>query len=217
QHGSATIFETREALDLLRILRAAADPARSALVREALLTSVIGLSANEVFALRDDEETWELWLTRFRALHDSARTGGVIALASRLLGGCGVRKQALSQAGGERRLTNILHCCELLHQAELEHGAGLEGSIAWLERRIAGEQEDETTLLRLETDDDAVTLATIHASKGLEYPVVFLPFAWDPPSTKKTRVLFHADDGSLVLDLGTDKRDKEHKHKAKAE
>jgi exodeoxyribonuclease V beta subunit len=217
QHGNATIFETREALDLLRILRAAADPARNALVREALVTSIMGLSANEVFFLLGDEEAWEVWLLRFRALHEAARNGGVIALVSRLLGECGARRHALAQTDGARRLTNILHCCELLHQAEQEQGIGLERSIVWLERRISGGMQDEAYLLRLETDANAVTLSTVHASKGLEYPVVFLPFAWDPPSMKNRRVLFHDDDGTLTLDLGSDMRDTDHKQRARLE
>ncbi|QEM68788.1 exodeoxyribonuclease V subunit beta [Geobacter sp. FeAm09] len=217
QHGNATIFETREALDLLRILRAAADPGRSALIREALLTSVVGLSANDVFALQHDETAWEVWLFRFRTLHEAAQTGGVIALVSRLLGECGVRRQALASADGPRRMTNILHCCELLHQAEQEQGRGLEGSIAWLERRITGEMQDDTFLLRLETDANAVTISTIHASKGLEYPVVFLPFAWDPPSAQNRRVLFHDASGKLTLDLGSDKRDTDHRQLAREE
>ena len=207
QHGSATIFESAEALDLLRILRAAHEPSRERLLREALLTATMGLSANEVaeyLGEAADDSAWEQWLRRFRDLNEAARAGGVITLAERLLGECGVRRRALSRAGGERTLTNILHCVELLHQAEQEHVSGLEGLIVWLERRIAGNVADEAALLRLETDANAVQLSTIHASKGLEYPVVFLPFAWDSPSGKTEQVIFHGADGTLTLDLGSD-------------
>ena len=207
QHGSATIFESVEALDLLRIMRAAHEPNRERLVREALLTGTIGVSANELAGYLEQtgyDRGWDQWLLRFRRLNEAARDGGVISLVERLLGECGVRMRALSRAGGERTLTNILHCAELLHQAEQEHVNGLEGLIIWLERRIAGKEEDEAALLRLETDADAVQLSTIHASKGLEYPVVLLPFAWDSPSNPSEQVIFHDDDNRLTLDLGSD-------------
>ena len=207
QHGSATIFESGEALDLLRILRAAAEPGRGRLVREALLTSSIGLTANEVAAFLEysgEHQEWEEWLLRFRDLGMAAHSGGIIALSARLLGNCGLRGKLLSRVGGERSLTNILHCVELLHQAELEHGRNLAWSISWLERRISGNQKDDDALLRLETDDNAVRISTIHASKGLEYPVVFIPFAWDPPSDNSWRVIYHDSDGRLVLDLAAE-------------
>jgi exodeoxyribonuclease V beta subunit len=207
QHGSATIFETGEALDLLRILRGAAEPGRGRALREALLTSSIGLTANEIADYVEssgEHPDWEEWLLRFRDMGMAAHSGGIIALAARLLGNCGLRKKLLTRIGGERSLTNILHCVELLHQAELEHGKSLAASISWLERRIADSQKDETALLRLESDDNAVRISTIHASKGLEYPVVFLPFAWDPPSGNSGRVIFHDNDGRLVLDLAAD-------------
>ncbi len=204
QQGSANIYETPEALDLLRILRAAEEPHREALVREALLTASIGLSANQISSYVDssgEHPEWESWLLSFRNLHSAAETGGVVALVSRLLGSCGVRLRILSRVGGERCLTNILHCSELLHQIEREQGKSLSGLITWLEQKISAPTKSDAALLRLETDENAVMISTIHASKGLQYPVVFVPFAWDAPSGKADRALFHNDDGDLVLDL----------------
>jgi exodeoxyribonuclease V beta subunit len=207
QQGSSTIFETIEALDLLRILRAAAEPHREHLLREALLTSSMGLSANKISSYVEssgDHPEWDEWLLRFRNLHSAAVSGGIVALVSRLLGSCGVRASVLARTGGERSLTNILHCSELLHQIELEQGKNLAGLITWLERKIGGTSKDETALLRLETDNDSVMISTIHASKGLQYPVVFVPFAWDAQSGKADRALFHNDLGELVLDLAAE-------------
>jgi exodeoxyribonuclease V beta subunit len=204
QQGSATIFETNEAFDLLRILRAAAEPHREALLREALLTSSMGVSANTIsqYVESDGEHPeWELWLQRFRDLHNAAESGGIVSLISRLLVNCGMRGQLLSRVGGERYLTNIMHCSELLHQIEREQGKSLPGLITWLEQKISAPVKSDAALLRLETDENAVVISTIHASKGLQYPVVFIPFAWDASSKKTDRALFHSDDGNLVLDL----------------
>jgi exodeoxyribonuclease V beta subunit len=204
QQGSSTIFETREAMDMLRILRAVAEPHREALVREALLTATMSLDALQISSYLEtagEHPEWEAWLLRFRNLRAAVEAGGVVALVSRLLGSCGVRAKVLALFGGERRLTNILHCAELLHQFEREQGKSLTGLISWLERKIITPGKDDAALLRLESDENAVMLSTIHASKGLQYPVVFVPFAWDTNSGKNDRALFHNDGGDLVLDL----------------
>jgi exodeoxyribonuclease V beta subunit len=216
QQGNRTIFETPEALDLLRILRAAAEPYREPLVTEALLGGLGGLNVDRVAAAQDDGREWELWLERFHGLREAYRAGGIMSLASFLLDACGVRERLLCLPDGERRLTNLLHCTELLHQFAQEGDDAIESLIAWLERRITGFTEDETALLRLETDDDAVRIATIHASKGLQYPLVFLPYAWDVPSDTPERVIFHDADGNLTLDLGSDLRE-EHEQATRRE
>ena len=206
QHGGATIFESIEALDLLRIMRAAHEPGNERLVREALLTTTLGIPADLIagwLAAGGNDRNWEFWLVRFRALRHSAATGGIMTMVEQLLDECGVRNGCLTRTGGERSLTNLIQCAELLHVAELERGSSLASLIPWLERRIVSPDNDESALLRLESDDDAVQIATIHASKGLEYPVVFLPFAWDAPSNRHLRPLCHDGEGRLLLDLGS--------------
>lgn len=205
QQGHRTIFETPEALDLLRILRAAAEPYREPLVTEALLGVLGGLSVDLVVAAQANGTEWELWLERFHGLKEAYRSGGIMPLASFLLDACGVRERLLCLPDGERRLTNLLHCVEMLHRFAQEGDDAIESLISWLERRITGITSDETALLRLETDDNAVRIETIHASKGLQYPLVFLPYAWDVPTNAPDRaVIFHDADGNLTLDLGSE-------------
>src|SRR5699024_7968374 len=56
---------------------------------------------------------------------------------------------------------------------------------------------------RLDSDADAVHLATIHSSKGLQYPVVMLPFVADRNRRSEPGVLhFHGEDRSRLLDIG---------------
>ena len=216
QQGNRTIFQTPEALDMLRILRAAAEPFRESLVIEALLGGLGGLNVDLVAAARDNGREWELWLERFHGLRAAYHAGGVMSLASSLLDACQVRERLLCLPDGERRLTNLFHCVELLHQFAREGDDAIESLIAWLERRITGADNDETALLRLETDNNAVRITTIHASKGLQYPLVFLPFAWDVPSGPSGPAIFHDADGNLTLDLGSGLLE-EHERAANAE
>jgi exodeoxyribonuclease V beta subunit len=64
----------------------------------------------------------------------------------------------------------------------------------------------EDTELRLESDEEAVRIVTMHSAKGLEYPVVFCPFLWQRGNFLKQQKEFvtcHDEDRALVLDLGS--------------
>src|SRR5512138_864035 len=78
---------------------------------------------------------------------------------------------------GERRPTNYLQLAEHL-QAAQRSALGLHGLLDWLARAIAdASADDEAQQLRLESDAHRVQIVTLHKSKGLEYPLVFLPYA----------------------------------------
>src|SRR5947208_7835018 len=122
-------------------------------------------------------------------------------MRARLIGEKG-GSRLLRGRDGERRLTNVLHLIELLHAACVKNRFGIDGLIKWLARQISlgGELKDEHEL-RLESDEDAVRIVTIHKSKGLEYGVTFSPFARKEPWSRAKEFLnFHEDD-KIVLDL----------------
>jgi exodeoxyribonuclease V beta subunit len=119
----------------------------------------------------------------------------------------------MSFADGERRNTNMLHLAEVLHQATVDRKLGMEGVLKYLaEQRTDDTRWAEEHQLRLESDETAVKLVTIHKSKGLEYPIVFCPFTWGDSRLRNPEdpFMFHneADRMRLTLDLGSPERDR---------
>ncbi len=116
----------------------------------------------------------------------------------------GLPERVLAEVGGDRRLTDLRHIGEALHEVTLTERHGLPSLLTWLREQVtegrAGRGVERTR--RLDSDAAAVQLVTIHASKGLEYPVVYLPALADRFVPKPTRPLFHDDDGTRCLDVG---------------
>jgi DNA helicase/exodeoxyribonuclease V, beta subunit (EC 3.1.11.5) len=85
-------------------------------------------------------------------------------------------RMLIGRTDGERVLTNLLHLAELLQQAAGELD-GEQALIRHLAEHLANSgQAGEEQILRLESDEQLVKVVTIHKSKGLEYPLVYLPF-----------------------------------------
>ena len=198
-----SIFATREAEELRILLSALGDPSNEPKVRAALVTDILGRSGNDIAALLDNEESWTECLRSFRLYHELWLQRGCMVMSRELMAREEIRGRLLGYPDGERRLTNILHCFELLHGEEHERGVGMEGLIAWFSERLGAEEEQEEHQIRLETDEAAVKIVTIHVSKGLEYPVVFCPFLWGVATHKGDVVMFHNEQRQLVKDFGS--------------
>ena len=198
-----SIFETREAQELLILLSALGDPGNESKVRAALVTDLLGRSGNDIAQLLDDELLWTECLREFRDYHEIWLQRGSMLMSRELMAREGIRGRLLGYADGDRRLTNILHCFELLHREEHERGVGMEGLIAWFSERLGEECEQDERQIRLETDEAAVKIVTVHVSKGLEYPVVFCPFLWGGANQKGEVVMFHDEHWNLVKDFGS--------------
>lgn len=198
---TSSVFASPEATELLSVLRGMAECQRPAALRTALATPMIGLTAPDLALLDEDGGQLEAWFERFLACRELWDRRGVMAAARRLFTDLDVRKRLVSLPDGERRMTNVLHCLELLHSRERESGASMHALLTWFARRL-GTDSTEESQLRLDTDRDAVQIVTIHKSKGLQYPVVFCPFIFGSARCPEDRALVHED--GLLLDLGTE-------------
>lgn len=192
---SDSVFESGEAADVLRWLQAVADPLNAALVRCALATRTAGMPLTALAELTTDDLVWESRVEQLKSLKIVWQRYGVLAMLRRFLHELELPSRLLGRHGGERSLTNLLHLAELL-QRESQHLDGEQGLIRWLGEQIQSSVEaGQEHILRLESDAQLVKIVTIHKSKGLEYPLVFLPFAaaFGPVTTAKRTYLEYMD------------------------
>ena len=206
-----SVFQTEQAAELRHWLAACADPDDGRLVRSALATVALGLDWAALDTLNRDELAWEQCVLQFREYRDCWRKKGVLPMLRRLLNDFHVPQRLLGQSAGaavngERVLTNLLHLAELLQQAS----AQLDGEHALI-RYLDEQCQDEgagaggdARQLRLESDAGLVQVVTVHKSKGLEYPLVFLPFActFRPAKADDMPLKWHDENGKLHITLG---------------
>ena len=176
-----SVFATAQATDLWRILRAVANPRAIHLVRAALATPLWGMSWNGLEALFQNEQAWDDLSERFHGWQKTWQRQGFLPMLHHLLHDQSIPTRLLSQGdgqsdSGERHLTNLLHLGDLLQTASL----GLQGEgalIRYLEEQMHRPQASgDMAELRLESDANLVQVITVHKAKGLQYPLVFLPF-----------------------------------------
>lgn len=182
---------------LLHVLHGAYDEAA---LRGVLVSPLFSLNYEQVYALSQNEAQWQSYLDFFAELKRIWYQSGAMAMLERLM----VRNQLANiwRSNGyevERWLTDYRHLAELLQHKQIE----LEGTqrvLRWLSIQCA-EATLDGAQLRLESDANLVKIVTMHASKGLEYPIVFMPFAlgYRDPS----EVIYHKDN-KLVIDLDAD-------------
>jgi exodeoxyribonuclease V beta subunit len=209
-----SVFASDEARDLCLWLRGVAEPQDMRRVRAALGSRTVGLSLAELYDLATQDELLDLRAEQMRELRMVWQGQGVLAMLRQSLHVLQLAGRWRGQSDGERRLTNVLHLAELLQTASSQLD-GEQALIRWLAQQIdevnaggAGDSEEQT--VRLESDEDLVKVITIHASKGLEYPVVCLPFAHSHRMMEahKTPVLQLDDgEGERVWTLDFDKDD----------
>lgn len=159
------------------LLQAVLTPEKERVLRSALATGILGLTAKHIDDLNHDEKAWEKIVDEFARYAMVWQKRGVLPMLRMVMAQRKIAETLLSGTDGERRLMDVMHIGELLQEMSLQ----LEGEhtlTRWLAQQIAHpDHQSDVQQMRLESDKHLVQISTIHKSKGLEYKIVWLPFA----------------------------------------
>ena len=209
-----SIYDSDEAKDVLIWLEAMANPRDEGKVRAAVSTATLGFGIDELYKLTLNDAKWEKHLERFQKYQTRWQTSGILPALRLLIHDYGLHLTLNDTNESERKLTNVLHLAELLQQ----HSSKIEGEEALIHHfaqllESKNNRGGKGNIIRLESDANLIQIITIHKSKGLEYPLVFLPFVSDAKEIKTASYFkYHNDDKELCIDL--DKKEENKKLQA---
>jgi exodeoxyribonuclease V beta subunit len=180
----------------LTLLEALEQPHRSGRVRAAALTAFLGSTLSGLDAGGD--ELTDALADRLRGWALLLRARGVAALCE-ATEERGLSARVLGTLGGERLLTDLRHLAQTLHETARRESLGLTGLLEWL--RSERDNAASERVRRLDSDAAAVQLTTVHQSKGLQYPVVHLPFASMRYVRSVDVARYHDERGTRMVDV----------------
>ncbi|MFP6805603.1 MAG: exodeoxyribonuclease V subunit beta [Pseudomonadales bacterium] len=214
-----SVFLENTAKDLGLVLQGIIDFNSHRASKAALATNLLQCTVSEIQALNVDSLLQQKLSEEFLDYHKIWSSRGIAPMIEKLIVNRKIADKWLGQADGERQITNLRHLAELLQQRSTVT-PGMHRLLNWFLREISGAETGagEQRQLRLESDENLVKIVTMHAAKGLEYDIVYIPFgAFYKALGKKEPGLFHREMQSgfeACLELGEDKA---HKQQAQRE
>ncbi|KAI97523.1 exodeoxyribonuclease V subunit beta [Haemophilus influenzae] len=196
-----SVFDSNVAKELAWVLKACLNVAERPILN-AIATALFGLNAADIHQIQQNEADWQRWADSFAQYQQTWQRQGILAMLHQILLEQGISERLLSQATGERDLTDFLHLAEILQQAATLHESEA-ALLSWFEKQIQGEGRQEAQI-RLESERQLVKIVTIHKSKGLEYDLVWLPFLAVPskdPSKKDINIYYSKERDETLWDI----------------
>ncbi|AWP54959.1 exodeoxyribonuclease V subunit beta [Haemophilus influenzae] len=196
-----SVFDSNVAKELAWVLKACLNVAERPILN-AIATALFGLNAADIHQIQQNEADWQRWADSFAQYQQTWQRQGILVMLHQILLEQGISERLLSQATGERDLTDFLHLAEILQQAATLHESEA-ALLSWFEKQIQGEDRQEAQI-RLESERQLVKIVSIHKSKGLEYDLVWLPFLAVPskiPTAGDMNVYYSKERDETLWDI----------------
>ncbi len=202
-NSKTSVFASVQAVEIYHLLHALSRPGNLQLMRYALCQPWFGLNGNDLYDLLEEPQKIDDWSILFHQYHELWEAKGLLAMMQKLMEEQGVVQHLSVSNDVERSLTNINHILEMLQEAAISKRLGMIKTLEWLEDAIHERVVVDGQELRLESDENAIHIVTIHSAKGLEYPIVFCPDLWAKRVASHTNVVALHKDGKQISDLGS--------------
>jgi len=203
-----SIYQEQEAYDCWLLLRSFLAPTNHKYFEQAMLADINALGYQKVYSIINNESMLQTWIAAIHELNSILLEQGPMVAINRWFNQIGAN-ESFMQLSNDRKATNVMQLLELLQEDFAMFGGG-QKLLTRFERAISSHELADEKLLRLESDEDRVKIITIHTSKGLEYPVVFVPFAWrDSASVFDQLYSAHDDNGNPQLGFSKELKNKQ--------
>ncbi|SOC53708.1 UvrD-helicase domain-containing protein [Ornithinimicrobium cerasi] len=215
--SSSIVYQAQEVRDLFAALRSIADTSDGFALVTALRSSLFGCGDDDLFTFCRDGGTFHVLTpvpdaladhpvaratAYLRGLHDEARWLTPSEVLTRLVVD---RRMQEVAADGPRARDTWRRLRYVVDQArawsETEHG-GLRAYLAWAQAQ-ASETSRAGEAVLPESDVDSVRIMTVHAAKGLQFPMVVVSGLSSKPNNRRGVQLLWKDDG-FAISLGKD-------------
>ncbi|MRR16465.1 MAG: exodeoxyribonuclease V subunit beta [Deltaproteobacteria bacterium] len=208
-YSAESVYSSNEARELQRLMLGIIHYENEGYVLSALTTVFFNVQAADIAACTEEDSRMEGWRTKFKYYNELWKTKGFLSMFAIFLEQEDARPGIAALPDGERRLTNFAHLAQELFRSQSAGNLRPTELLRWFnEMMVTEENVQDDQLLQLETDRHCVRLVTIHRSKGLQYPIVFCPFAWEMGSKRgeDLPVCFHDEQNNwqATADLGSE-------------
>ncbi len=216
--GREKLWQTQEVADLLNIVRAVSDPLDSIAVVASLRSIAFACTDIDLIEWREAGHDWDYRkvdtveslsngsvpqaMATLLALHEQRHWLTVAELVERVIAVTDMFARVCAFDRPRDSWARIRYFQDLVRGWNHDSSTGLAGFVAWAGNRVS-EDADAVATINPDSDDDAVRLMTVHSSKGLEFPIVFVVGMGSGKSPRETPKVIWGPTRSPEIALST--------------